>query len=80
MSALKEFFVACGTGIDGVSWDIVRVGGGIGLMVFLGLGITHEVMHGVFDPVAFGAGMATIIASIGAGVGFKKGTEPGEKQ
>lgn len=77
---IKTFFVHCGTGSDNTTWDVVRVGGGLGILAAIGLAIGHMVLHNSYDPTSFGTGIAAIIASVGAGVGMKKGSEPGDKQ
>lgn len=67
------------TGIDGVSTDIGRVGGFIGLMVILGIGIREEWMANPdypFDFVAFCGGLGVYLGAWGALLKIKETTEP----
>lgn len=49
----------------------VRIFGAGLVTTHVGATITQVVLHGTFDPVAFGTGSAALIAAVGAGVGIK---------
>lgn len=49
----------------------VRIFGAGLVSTHVGATITQVVVHGTFDPVAFGTGSAALIAAIGAGIGVK---------
>lgn len=55
----------------GTTYCPVRVIGGALVSTHVGATITQVVMHGTFDPIAFGTGSAALIAAIGAGIGVK---------
>lgn len=49
----------------------VRVFGAGLVTTHVGATITQVVIHGTFDPVAFGTGSAALLAAVGAGIGIK---------
>lgn len=64
------------TGIDGTTFDILRVGCALGLVSYIGLS-TYAIFTGDdFNWIGFGTGFAAILAASGAGIGLKKDTEP----
>jgi hypothetical protein len=69
---LKHLF----TGIDGVTYDIGRVGGALSFLVGLGLEVYSVVWHVPFDFLAYGAGIAAMAAGIGALLKLKESQEP----
>lgn len=78
---MGKFWQDMMTGIDNQTYDVARVGGLVGLIVFLGLEIFVVVWKNVpFDMQAFGIAFGAMIAAIGAGIGFKAKTEPGERR
>lgn len=77
ISFIKTFLNDLATTRDGVSFDVVRVGGMLTGAVFLGLAIYHVVvLKQAFDPMAYGTGAAALFAGIGVGVGAKAKDEP----
>lgn len=75
---IKRIIKDCATGIDGVTFDVARIGGMLALVAHAGLTGVHLALHGAFDPLAFGTGAGAIIAAAGAAVGMKAHTEPGQ--
>lgn len=76
---VKDLF----TGRDNKTYDIGRVLWFGSAVAFVGL--TAYAIHqgGIFDPIAWGTGMAAIIGAGGVALGFKASTEPknyGERQ
>lgn len=67
------------TGVDGVSTDIGRVGGFIGLMVILVIGVREEWMANPNYPFSFTdfcGGLAVYLTAWGALLKIKESTEP----
>lgn len=67
------------TGIDGISTDIGRVGGFIGLIVILAIGIREEWMANAdypFNFMDFCGGLAAYLTAWGALLKLKESTEP----
>ena len=65
------------TGIDNQTFDVGRVSGILGLLVFLGLEIYVVVWKSLpFDMTAFGIAFAAMIAALGAALKLKAETEP----
>lgn len=67
------------TGLDGVSTDIGRVGGFLGLIVILAIGVREEWMAGPnypFNFMDFCGGLAAYLAAWGALLKIKETTEP----
>ena len=77
MNILSTVLKHCATGLDGVTFDFVRVGGMLAIVGHIGVTIAHFVVHGIFEPTAFGIGAGAILSAAGAGVGLKAKTEPG---
>ena len=73
---MMKFFKDILTGIDGKTYDNIRVYMMFSVFVFLGSSVWHLYDENVFDPVAFGSGLAAIFAAGGAGILMKKDTEP----
>lgn len=71
-----KFFKDILTGIDGSTYDNIRVYMLLGVLVYLGSSLWHLYDDNLFDFVAFGTGFAAILAAGGAGIMFKKETEP----
>lgn len=65
------------TGIDGESYDNVRVYMLLGVLTYVGCTVWHLYDENVFEFVNFGTGLAAILAGGGAGIGLKAKTEPG---
>ena len=64
------------TGVDGVTYDNVRVYMFLGVLTYLGCTVYHLWDDNAFDFIAFGTGLAAMLAGGGAGIGFKAKTEP----
>lgn len=64
------------TGADNVTFDLLRVGTAIGLLVYFGATFYAIAAGTKFDWVAFGGGLGAVLAASGAGIGLKKDTEP----
>lgn len=65
------------TGKDNVTHDFMRFIGMLGGLTALGLQIYAVVARGqAFDMQAFGIGMGSLAAGVGAALGLKKDTEP----
>ncbi len=80
ISWLKTFLTDLSTSRDGVSFDVLRVGGMLTGLVFLGLAIWHVVvLRQPFDALAYGTGAAALLGGIGAGIGMKAKDEPDSK-
>lgn len=72
MKLLKDIL----TGIDGITYDNIRVYMFLGVLVYLGSTLWHLYDDNAFDFVLFGTGFAAILAAGGAGILLKKDTEP----
>ncbi len=55
----------------GTVWDLVRVGGGGGVVFFLGNSVWTAIHNGTIDLQAFGVGFAALIAGLGGAMGMK---------
>ena len=75
---IKTIIKHCATGIDGVTYDVARIGGMIGVFAQIMLSSVQLWAHHVFDPSGFGIGIGAIIGGAGAAVGLKSKTEPGQ--
>lgn len=61
---------------DGKVWDLVRLGGGGGILFFLGNSLWTAIHNGTVDLQAFGVGFAALIGGLGTAIGIKaKGEE-----
>ncbi len=58
---------------DNETYCPMRFGGLLGIICFLALSFIE---HNRFDPITFGAGFGAMIAAWGAGLKFRKSTEP----
>jgi len=76
MGLLKTIIKHCATGIDGVTYDVARIGGMIGIFAHVTLAAVQLWLHHIFDPSGFGVGLGAIIGGAGAAVGLKAKTEP----
>lgn len=74
-----KFFRDILTGVDGVTYDNIRVFMLIGILTIIGAAITGMVQGKAFDYLAFGGGFAAVLAAGGAGIGLKSKTEPANK-
>jgi hypothetical protein len=72
MKLLKDIL----TGIDGQTYDNVRVYMLFGIITYLVCAAWHLYDENVFEFQNFAIGFAAILAGGGAGIGFKSGTEP----
>lgn len=66
----------CATGIDGETYDVMRIGlmlGIIALIVFTGY---HLLVNKQFDPSGLGISLGSLLGGSGAGIGLKAKTEP----
>jgi len=79
MELIKTILKHCATGLDGMTYDVARVGGMFALLAHAIATGAHLALHGVFEPLAFGTGAGAIIAAAGAAVAVKAKTEPGQK-
>lgn len=73
---VKKFLKDITTGIDGKTYDAIRVYMLLGVIVFLGCTTWHLYDDNIFSFIEFGTGLAAIFAGGGAGIGFKQKTEP----
>lgn len=64
------------TGRDNRSFDLGRILWFQSIQAFIGISIYSLYKGGTFDPVLWGAGLAALMASGGAALGMKQGTEP----
>jgi len=67
------------TGIDGETYDIVRVGVFTTIVIMCANAITAMINQTPMDYLAFGSGCAAIFAAGGFGIGQKAKTEPEAK-
>jgi len=68
MSFVKNLF----TEADGVTWDLGRLQWFVGTVVYFGLsGYVYVFKAQAFDPVAWGAGFAAVLAAGGGMVWMK---------
>ncbi len=65
------------TGRDNSTWDLGRVLWAKMATAYVGLSAWHVLHAGGFDPVAWGAGAAAVLAAGGAAIGLKAHAEPG---
>jgi hypothetical protein len=68
------------TGIDGKTYDNVRVYMLIGVCAYLALTGYHLWDDNAFDWIGFASGFGIILAGGSAGLGLKAHTEPGGKK
>ena len=61
------------TGVDNETYDIARVLGFCGVVVYLGLGVANWRQ---FQPQDFGIGFGAAIGGMGAAIGMKAKAEP----
>lgn len=76
---MKKFITDILTGIDNQTIDIGRLLWALGVLVFLGISIGALVKGQPWEPEQYGIGLGAVLAGGGAGIGFKKGTEPTQK-
>lgn len=65
------------TGIDGQTYDSIRVGIAVALSTAIGAVITQLVKGQPVDLLAFGGAVAAILGAGGFGIAQKAKTEPG---
>jgi hypothetical protein len=56
------------------TYCIIKTMAGVGMLSFIGLGITHVIMNHTIDFMGFGTGIAAIMGATGVGTKFKKDT------
>lgn len=72
----QRFFRDMFTGRDNKTYDLGRVLWFQSIQAFIGVSAYALHKGGTFDPVLWGAGLAALMASGGAALGLKSGTEP----
>lgn len=72
----RKFWKDLFTGRDGRTYDIGRVLWFQSIQAFIGLTAYALYKGGEFDAVAWGAGLAGLLAAGGAALGLKAGAEP----
>jgi len=65
------------TGIDGQTYDNIRVGIAMALATVIGAAVTELVKGQSVDLLAFGGAVAAILGAGGFGISQKANTEPG---
>jgi hypothetical protein len=70
MKFLRDLF----TEPDNITWCLVKVMAGSGIVVFLLCSILHVYLNKTFDYLAFGGGIAALIGGSGLGMSLKKDT------
>lgn len=75
MTGLKHMF----TGKDNQTIDLGRVLWAKAVVAFLGLAFYGVYKGNPVDYMAFGTGLAAVLAAGGAAIGFKAKTEPEDK-
>lgn len=73
---LKIIIKHCATGIDGETYDVIRILFIISVIVGIGLEIYSVISKAKFDIQAYGLGIGSLLVTCGAGIGFKAKTEP----
>jgi len=73
---MKKFLKDITTGIDGKTYDNIRVGILVGVIAYIGCTGWYLWDDNTFDFIGFGTGLAAILAGGGAGIGIKAKTEP----
>lgn len=76
ITLIQKVVKDCLTLANGSDYDIGRIAGAAGVIVFFGLAIADFLMNKKFDPQAFGMGFGLIIAGLGAALALKHKTEP----
>ena len=83
MNFIKKLFKDCFTGIDGESYDALKISGYpscvLAVIIYLANSLYISFTKGVFDYIAFGTGFAALMGAllaVGAGVAVKSHTEP----
>ena len=77
MKALIKILKDVSTGIDGESYDVIRLLSILVVLVALGLTIYTVVYKQTnFDIQSYGIGIGSIFAAIGAALKLKESTEP----
>lgn len=83
METLKQILIDSFTGLDGKSWDALKLIGYpsclLAVIIFLANSVYLTFTKGTFDAVAFGGGFAGLMGgllAVGAGVAVKSKTEP----
>jgi len=72
LAGAKKFFCDLLTEDDANSiFCPVRVIGAGGFLTLTGNSVYMAIAHGMFDPMAFGTGVAAIAGAVGAGAGIK---------
>lgn len=72
MKFLRDIF----TGRDNTTYDIGRLLWFQALQAFIFMSAYHLYKGGAFDPIAWGAGLAGLLAAGGASLGLKAKVEP----
>ena len=77
ISRIKSFLNDLATTRDGVTYDVIRVGGMLAGAVFLALATYNVVgLRQPFDAMNFGSGAAALFAGMGVGIAAKAKDEP----
>ena len=71
-----KFFKDLLTGADNATFDLIRVGTAIGLVVYFGATFYAIATGTKFDWLNFGGGLGAILGLGGAGIGVKAHAEP----
>jgi hypothetical protein len=72
----KKLLKDISTGVDGESYDCIRLYTHFAVIAYIGLCISDFVIAHQFNYTAFGTGFAAIVAGSGVGIMAKKETEP----
>jgi hypothetical protein len=73
-----KFFRDLMTGIDGTTYDLARVMGGIGAIPLI-VGGFVAIWRNSFDPTQYGTGFGLVMTALGAALVLKRQTEPQTK-
>jgi hypothetical protein len=77
MNFSMDWFKHIVTGKDNQTHDVVRWGAVLGTLQALGLSSYDVIAHNAhFDLQAYGVGLGTLFAAVGAALGMKKDSEP----
>lgn len=76
---MKKFLIDLFTEDDNNTWCIARVSTFMGILSFIGLGISHIVMNHAFEPSEYGMGLGTLLGGAGVLVGAKAATQKEQK-
>lgn len=64
------------SGKDNLTPDLGRVLWALGVLTFIGISIASIFKGQPWEPEQYGIGLGAVLAGGGAGIGFKKETEP----